>query len=205
MLLHQRPAGVFSDDGAGGRKLPELGGATMNHEWGQMKRAILFRRMARRILHLRGEEGGAPLVEFAIVLPVLLMLIMGMCWFGLLFLDYFQLTNGSDAAARAVAVYRGITASSTADPCATAAAAFFNAAGQLNQSNLTVTMTITPNGESALPAETLTPTATCQGTSLGSQGGGTIQVVATYTAPTPIIEWATKSITVTASTTERIE
>jgi Flp pilus assembly protein TadG len=51
------------------------------------------------------DQNGAALVEFAIVLPVLLLLICGMIEFSLLFYDKAVITNASREGARAGIVY----------------------------------------------------------------------------------------------------
>lgn len=51
-----------------------------------------------------GDEGGATLVEFAIVLPVLMTLIFGVVEFGIVFNDYIGLRQGARDAARQAVV-----------------------------------------------------------------------------------------------------
>ena len=51
-------------------------------------------------------EDGQALVEFAIVLPLLALLIFGIAQFGLLFRDYLAITDAARVAARAAAVKR---------------------------------------------------------------------------------------------------
>jgi Flp pilus assembly protein TadG len=67
-----------------------------------MSRPRCSRRSRRRA---RGEEGQA-LVEFAIVLPVLCLLLFGIMQFGLLFYNYIDLTSATRDGARRVAVAR---------------------------------------------------------------------------------------------------
>jgi len=65
-----------------------------------------------RVAHLRrrrtsvGSERGAELIEFAIVLPVLLLIVMGIVDFGFMFQRYVVLTNAAMEGAR-VAVLPG--------------------------------------------------------------------------------------------------
>jgi TadE-like protein len=58
----------------------------------------------RRPVH-RSEEGQA-MVEFALVLPILLLLVMGIIQFGIVFNNYVTLTDGVRAGARQAAVSR---------------------------------------------------------------------------------------------------
>jgi Flp pilus assembly protein TadG len=61
------------------------------------------------------DHNGAALVEFAIVLPVLLLLILGMVEFSLLFYDKAVITNASREGARAGIVYNYPNPISVAD------------------------------------------------------------------------------------------
>ena len=54
----------------------------------------------------RDEEAGVSAVEFAIVLPVLILLLFGIIEFGILFYDKAVITNASREGARAGIVYR---------------------------------------------------------------------------------------------------
>jgi Flp pilus assembly protein TadG len=72
-----------------------------------------------RRLRLRSEDGQA-LVEFAIVLPLLVLLVFGMAQLGLAFRNYLAITDAARVAARAAAVKRG------AGPCTAANAAIQN-------------------------------------------------------------------------------
>jgi Flp pilus assembly protein TadG len=57
--------------------------------------------------HGRSEDGQA-LVEFAIVLPLLLMLLLGIVQFGSVFRDYIALTDATRVGARQASVARSI-------------------------------------------------------------------------------------------------
>jgi hypothetical protein len=70
-----------------------------------------------RVLPRPGEQGGA-LVEFALLLPILLLLTTGIMVFGVAMNNYLQLTNAVSIGARNLAISAGITL----DPCATASA-----------------------------------------------------------------------------------
>lgn len=62
-------------------------------------------RPAQNARRRRGEEGQA-LVEFALVLPVLCLLLFGIIQFGMLFYTYIDLTSATRDGAREVAVAR---------------------------------------------------------------------------------------------------
>jgi Flp pilus assembly protein TadG len=89
------------------------------------------RRLARALLH-SGEQGSA-LVEFAMILPMLLLLTTGVLVFGVAMNNYMQLTNAASIGARALA----ISAEVTLDPCATAYTAITGASPGLTPSKLT--------------------------------------------------------------------
>jgi Flp pilus assembly protein TadG len=68
---------------------------------------------------LRRDEGQA-IVEFAIVLPILVLLVFGITQFGMAFRNYLAITDAARVAARAAAVKR------TSSPCTAARTAVQN-------------------------------------------------------------------------------
>lgn len=60
--------------------------------------------MNKRI-HLKNEEGQA-LVEFALVIPLFMMLLLGILQFGIIFNNYITLTDAARAGSRVAAVSR---------------------------------------------------------------------------------------------------
>jgi Flp pilus assembly protein TadG len=76
----------------------------------------------RRFTHIRREDGQA-LVEFALVLPILLMLATGITSFGLTFYRYITLTDAVRAGARTFSLGRG-----SPDPCTPAVQETVNSA-----------------------------------------------------------------------------
>jgi Flp pilus assembly protein TadG len=91
-------------------------------------------------LRLRRTEGQA-FVEFVIVLPLLVMLVMGIVQFGLAFHNYLSITDATRVGARAAAVKR------TSGACAAATTAIQNtvSAKQWSQVSSRITCT-TPDG-----------------------------------------------------------
>ena len=73
------------------------------------------------------------MVEFALVVPVLLLVIFGIIQFGILYNDYITLTDATRIGARKAAVSR-----QTADPVGLATTAVRNAAHDLDQAELDV-------------------------------------------------------------------
>ena len=86
-------------------------------------------------------EGGQALVEFALVLPILMLLIIGIIKGGLLFNNYLQLTDSVRTGARVLAIERGQGA-----PCGAAANEVVSAAGGLDGSKISMSMTEFPEG-----------------------------------------------------------
>jgi Flp pilus assembly protein TadG len=131
------------------------------------------RRSAGRqfLLLLRLGEQGQSLVEFALIVPILLLLTTGIFVFGLAMNNYMQLTNAVSTGARTVAINAGITT----DPCATAATAIETAAPGLSASGLTFSISFI--GTSATVNAT---GATCTADAASLTSGSTVTVTATY-------------------------
>ena len=64
---------------------------------GRKRRPLLRSRVSR---HIAGEECGAEIVEFAVVLPALLMLLIGMIWLGRAYNIYETITRAAREGAR---------------------------------------------------------------------------------------------------------
>jgi Flp pilus assembly protein TadG len=77
-------------------------------------------------------------VEFAVALPALLLVVMGIAAFGIAFNNYIMLTEATAVGARQLTVSRG----QTLDPCNTFSSAVYAAAPLLKQSNLTFSITL---------------------------------------------------------------
>ncbi len=87
-----------------------------------------------RIPRLRGEKGST-LFEFALILPLLSMLLVGIILGGVTFYDYVTLAEAVAIGARSLATNAG-----TATPCTTATTALTNAATSLKTSAITVSI-----------------------------------------------------------------
>ena len=96
------------------------------------------------------EERGQTTTEFAIVLPILCLLLFGVIQFGILFNNYVTLTDAVRAGARKAAVSR-----QASDPQGACLSQVRTSAQDLDQSKLTPTCTST-----WLPAADVTVTAT---------------------------------------------
>lgn len=122
------------------------------------------------------EERGQAMVEFAVILPIFVVLVFGIIQFGIVFNNYVTLTDATRAGARAGAVARN-----DADPTGTATTAVNNSATDLNQSNLHVYVNST------------------------WQSGSDITVRATYPYSINLLGWVISSGSLTSTTTERVE
>jgi Flp pilus assembly protein TadG len=116
------------------------------------------------------------MTEFAIVLPILVLLVFGVIQFGIAFNNYIALTDAARAGARKAAVSRLSGNGSSAGENATRAAA-----ADLNQSNLEVTVS-----------------------SSWTQGSD-VSVTATYPYSISLLGMIVKSGRLSTTVTERVE
>jgi Flp pilus assembly protein TadG len=82
-------------------------------------------------MHKTRGEKGQTMVEFALVLPILLVLMLGIAQFGITFNNYVTLTDAVRAGARKAAVSRN-----TSNPAGACQAAVLAAGANLNQTEL---------------------------------------------------------------------
>jgi Flp pilus assembly protein TadG len=130
------------------------------------------------------------MVEFALIAPMMLLLVTGIFWFGIALNNSLVLTNAVAQGAQLVGVSRG----TTTDPCATAVTAVQQAATGLTQSSLTYYLSV--NGTSYTGT-------TCSSATLTAGEYVTLKV--TYPVTVYLFAWAPKSFLMSASTTEIIE
>ena len=114
---------------------------------------------------------GQAFVEFAIVAPLLLMLLTAIAMFGIAFDRYLALSFATDAGAQLLAISRG----QTTDPCTTTSAAVYSAAPQLTASSVKFTILL---GGTAVANAAASPT--CSGKQTLLVQANTAQVTATY-------------------------
>jgi len=115
---------------------------------------------------LRSDEGN-PLVEMALVVPVLMTVMTGLITFAMAYASQVQLTQAVGSAGQYLAQIR----TSTTNPCADTYTALTNAAQGLTAS--AITMTVTMNGTSYTEN-------TCSGLQTQLIQGGPVTVYATY-------------------------
>jgi Flp pilus assembly protein TadG len=139
-------------------------------------------------------EGGQALVEFAVVLPILLLIVTGIFAFGIALNQYLELTEAASVGARLLAVSRG----QTADPCATAAAAISNAAPLLTSTSLGYSFVLNGNSYGAS-----CPTSTNAGANL--QQGVAATVTVTYPCNLTVYMFLKSPFNMTARVTELVQ
>jgi len=132
--------------------------------------------MTKRI-SLRNQQGQS-MTEFALVLPILALLLFGVIQFGLVFNNYLTLTDAVRAGARKAAVGRRLP-----DPPGAAETAVRDAATDLKQSDLNVSVTVSP----------------------GWDPGAEATVSANYPFQISLLGLVVKSGRMTSTTKERVE
>jgi Flp pilus assembly protein TadG len=110
---------------------------------------------------VKGEQGSA-LIEFALVVPLFMVLVFGLCSFGFMFTHYLELTEAVNIGGEQLAIARG----NTLDPCALAFTAVTNVSPYLNSSNMSFTLTL--NGTGYGPYTGGASKVTCSSTSTTS-------------------------------------
>jgi Flp pilus assembly protein TadG len=121
-------------------------------------------------------EKGQTLTEFAMVLPILLLVLFGVIQLGIVFNNYVTITDAARAGARKAVVSR-----QAASPSSVTATAVRNSATNLDQSKLGVTVSST------------------------WQQGTDVSVTATYPYEITLLGLVVKSGTLSSKTTERLE
>ena len=89
----------------------------------------------------KSDETGGSLVEFAICVPILLMLVTGMMSFGIAINNYMTLNNAVEVGARQLAISRG----QVTDPCSTISSTISSASPLLKSSSLGFTFNLNNN------------------------------------------------------------
>ena len=135
---------------------------------------IIRFRAERALARLRGgDEEGSSLIEFAVCLPVLLLILTGTFAFGIALNNYLMLTNATTLGAQQLAISRG----QTTDPCSTASNAIIAASPLLKPANLTYAYVI--NGV-AYSGTTCSSSSTTTGAAGNLLQGATVKVTVTY-------------------------
>lgn len=135
--------------------------------------------LATRARRLRGREEGQAMVEFALIAPLLILILFAVIQFGVIFNDYIALTDATRMGARKAAVSRF-----EPSPAAAVEAKVRASATDLDMDKLDVDVTVSP----------------------AWANGADVTVKATYQVPLPVgTLLGLNDITLTSETTERVE
>jgi len=166
---------------------------------------------AKKSLAVFGEERGQSLVEFALILPILLILAMGIITFAIAFWNQLTLTSATSSAAQVAMVQRSTVAVDVCNPVNTA---LYNAGTGINNPNAATPLKFSI---ATAPANsTATPTPLITNVAVKSSGvsacatlltqGEIIQVSSTYGCNLNFFGFKLGSTcTLNASTTEAVE
>jgi Flp pilus assembly protein TadG len=152
------------------------------------------------------------MVEFALVVPLLLLVLTGIFSFGIIFNQYEVLTNATNSAARAFAVSAGSDGQQSQalnnDACAEVATIVQGSAPNITSSNLTYKIVYTHLPSSASPTvSTYNGTGgsapTCS--SLLLYSGDSVKVSVTYPVSATLFSWTSQNYTLSAQSTEFVQ
>jgi Flp pilus assembly protein TadG len=160
---------------------------------GKVASAIAFLRALAQ-----GRDEASALVEMAVVLPVMMTLITGTCFMGLVLNNYLMLTSAVQSGAMTVAVSAG---QSGVDPCNLAATTIAAAAPTLVASKITYNFTFSgaPAGQTTQGPFTGTSASTCSSYNAYLSAGSTLTVRASY--PVQLFIYGMTSSTFSLQTT----
>jgi Flp pilus assembly protein TadG len=142
----------------------------------------------------RKTDAGQALLEFALVLPLLLALVLGIIFFGIALNNYITLTNATNIGAQLLSFSRN----QTTDPCQTTSQAVYAAAPNLTQANLKFTIAL--NGTNVV---TNAASPSCSTAALVA--GQSAAVTVTYPCNLTFFTFNPGSCTLTAQTAEVIQ
>jgi Flp pilus assembly protein TadG len=132
----------------------------------------------RPLLHSGGE--GQSLVEFALIVPVLALLLTGIFWAGINMCNYLALNTAVETGARYLKIVgntTGTTSSVLADPCLSVFQQMVGASTTLDPTQITVTYTLNGSTIGSYKGQTAN---TCTNYSGSFVDGDTFTIVATY-------------------------
>ncbi len=143
-------------------------------------------------------EGGQAAVEFALCLPILLIVLTGIFWVGITLSHYLVLTHAVSTGGELLAASRG-----TADPCLAATQAIQNASMPfLNPTNFVFAITLTPQGGTGTNYTTSCPSSK---TTLSTGESANVTVTYPCTLPFSIFKIGTLKCTLMVQATELVQ
>jgi Flp pilus assembly protein TadG len=138
--------------------------------WKYLKSALGSRRFGLRL----GNQRGSALVEFAMVLPMFMLVVTGIGSFGWALNNYLELTNAVTLAAENLA----ISPNAITDPCANVTSIIDGAAPGLNATEISTTTVITSG--STTQVSTSYSGSSCPAGAALLTNGDPVSVTATY-------------------------
>jgi Flp pilus assembly protein TadG len=165
-------------------------------------RAHARARLAIRRLVLARSDGQA-MVEFALLSPLVLLLVFGMCIFGLMLNQYLMLSNAVSVGAQQLATYRN--GLSSTDACAVVYNAVTNAAPNLTAANLKFTITV--NGTNFVSGASGASSVTCssEASTYNADENDPVSVTVTYPFTASFVGFSSHSYTMSATVEEVLE
>ena len=161
---------------------------------------IIADALRARSRELAGDESsGQALVEFALISPLILMIGLGLCIFGVGLNEDLTVTNGTQVAAQQLSVSRG----QTSDPCKTVEQAFVNASPNLNSASVTFTLTL--DGQTAVGPIKGASNFTCTSDAQYMIENANETVTVSYPFTASFINWGTQSYTLSSTVEEVVE
>ncbi len=146
---------------------------------------------------LSADDGGQSLVEFAVTLPVLLLVLTGMATVAIAMSNYLMLTEATSVGARALAVSRA----QTVDPCNTVATAVYAALPHFTQANFTFAFNLNGVSYTGTSCSSTSPTTGAAGNLKQGQ-----PATVTITYPCNLVAYKfTSACSMLAQTTEVVQ
>ncbi|HEY4357806.1 MAG TPA: TadE/TadG family type IV pilus assembly protein [Acidobacteriaceae bacterium] len=124
-----------------------------------------------RARHGDAGEQGQSMVEFALALPIMLIIVTGICAFGITISHYMILTDATNVGGRQLAIIRG----SVTDACSTVSQTIAQSASTLTAGSLTYKFVLNGNTTSGAKPSCVSDTSDLL-------PGQTVQVTVTYSA-----------------------
>jgi Flp pilus assembly protein TadG len=148
------------------------------------------------------DDPGQAMTEFAMGVPILLLLLIASAYFAVAFNNELTLTSATNTGAQALSISRG----STSDPCATTSAAVINAAPGLTSSSLTFSIAF-GTGTSTISYGTPFTGTSCSSATADLVSGDTAKVTVTYPCNLTVMgyNFAPSGCTLSAQTAELIQ
>ena len=164
-----------------------------------MNLSVIAHSALSKIKRILRSEDGQSLVEFALCLPVLLLIVTGIFTFGIAMNNYLMLTDATNVGARQLAISR----MQNTDPCATTAAIVSAAAPNLVPANFTFALVLNGNTYTGTSCSSASYTTGAAG---DMKQGGSAKLTVTYPCTLQVYGMSyVPGCTLKAQTTELVQ